>query len=189
MWQYILGLVSGVAAASFGSWLTNWFEQKNDKARDKNIFEAFKEEIITNLEMLSANSVELEKEVAVVAEDQHLLTTLTPYYFSTWDILKTHIPPELSGKEIFRQLALTMHLSLLINAEMESRERFKVSGAALTNFSQTLGKRDQLLLMRNIKLLTQILELNKQLGIEIAFSSPATSLREVLGSTSTEVEV
>jgi hypothetical protein len=183
-------------ATSLLSWLTLFFggfvgaasvlglervlDSRKDKLRDKNIFEAFKEEIVSNLEMLSANCVELEEELKIVDSNQHLLTALTPFYFSTWDILKTHVPAELTNKEVFRQLSLTMHLTLLINNEIESREQFKLNGAALSNFSQTLKKRDQLLLMRHEKLLTEILKLKKDLGLNVDFSSPSTSLKQVV---------
>ena len=180
MTQYILGLVSGILAAGFGAWFTSWLESRRENARDENIFEAFKEEIISNMEMLSANCVELEQELSVVDSEQHLLTALTPYYFSTWDILKTRLPKELSSKETFRQLALTMHLSLLINNEIESREHFKINSGAMTNFSITLKKRDELLLLRHVKLLTRLLELKDLIGLQIEFRSPSQTLKDAV---------
>lgn len=179
--QYLLGLVSGILAAGFGVWLTFRLESQRESKRDNNIFEAFKEEIISNLEMLSANCVQLEEELSIAKKDLHLLTTLTPYYFSTWDILKTHLPKELANKEIFRQLALTMHLILLINNEIASREQFKINNLTIFGFGDTLKKRNELLLHRNVKLLKRILELKKALGLEIEFSSPSLTLKKAIG--------
>jgi len=177
--QYLLGLASGITAAGFGAWLTSLLENNREKVRDNNIFEAFKEEVVSNLEMLSANCIELEEEIKWLGKDQHLLSTLTPYYFSTWDILKTHIPKSLTDKEAFRQLALTMHLILLINNEIASREQFKINNIALTGFGKTLKKRNEILLEHHIKLLKRILELKEVLGLNIEFSSPSKRLMEV----------
>lgn len=185
MEQYLLGLVSGMLVTGFGVWLTGLLENRKDQLTDRNIFEAFKEELLSNLEMLSANCVELEDELGVVESSQHTLTALTPYYFSTWDILKTHLPDELSSKEIFRQLSLTMHLSLLTNNEMASREQFKINSSALTNFHQTLKKRDELLLMRNAELLKRILKLREVLELSASFSSPSRTLKQAMTDFST----
>ncbi|MFA7244545.1 MAG: hypothetical protein WC080_04655 [Patescibacteria group bacterium] len=185
--QYLLGLISGILATGFGVLLTFRLESQQESKRDTNIFEAFKEEIISNLEMLSANCIHLEEEISIL-EDKHLLSTLTPYYFSTWDILKTHLPKELAGKETFRQLALTMHLILLINNEIASRELYKINNLTVTNFGQTLKKKDQILLDRNVKLLTRILELKKELGLEIEFNSPSPTLMEAMGKTPTTLK-
>lgn len=180
MEQYLLGLVSGMLVTGFGVWLSGLLASHKDKLTDRNIFKAFKEELLSNLEMLSANCVELENELDVVGSDQHSLTALTPYYFSTWDILKTHIPDELSSKAIFRQLSLTMHLSLLTNNEIAAREQFKSNGVALTNFSEMLRKRDELLLMRNAELLKRILKLREVLGLNMSFSSPSHTLTQTV---------
>lgn len=180
MSQYLIGLISGILAAGFGAWLTTWLENRKEKERDQNVFEAFKEELISNLEMLSANCVELEQEISIADKDQHLLSNITPFYFPTWDILKTRIPKELANKETFRQLALTMHLVLLINDEISSRERFKINGVALSNFAQTLKKRDQLLVLRHVKLLMRIFELKEELGLKIDFNSPSQTLMDAV---------
>jgi hypothetical protein len=73
-----------------------------------------------------------------------------------------------------------MHLSLLTNNEMASREQFKINGAALTNFPQTLKKRDELLLMRNAELLKRTLKLKKVLGLNVEFSSPSQTLKNAM---------
>lgn len=173
--QYFLGLLSGILVTGFGVWLSSRVENQKEKQRDNNIFEAFKEEIISNLEMLSSNCIQLEEEISIIG-NSHLLSTLTPYYFSTWDILKTHLPRELAQKETFRQLALTMHFTLLINNEISSRELFKINNLTVTNFGQTLKKRDQLLLDRHVKLLLRILDLKNELKLNIEFSSPSPTL-------------
>src|SRR6202012_137200 len=146
MAQYLLGLISGIIAASIGAYVTVRLEGRKEAQKDKNVFEAFKEELISNLEMISANSVELEGEIDVADNNEHLLTGLAPYYFPTWELLKTRIPNELSSKLILRKLSLLMHFVLVINNEIESRENFKINGMALTNFGATLKKWDQLLL-------------------------------------------
>jgi hypothetical protein len=73
MAQYLLGLVSGVLVTAFGVWLSGQLESRKDKLTDRNIFEAFKEELINNLEMLSANCVELENELLIPALTSKLL--------------------------------------------------------------------------------------------------------------------
>lgn len=90
------------------------------------------------------------------------------------------MPSELASKEVFRQLSLTMHLVVLVNGEMASREQFKITGSALGNFSQTLKKRDEILLVRKVKLLERILKLKEVLGLNIAFSSPSQTLKQAI---------
>ena len=174
--QYLLGFVSGILAAGFGAWFTIWLEKQRDLKQDQDIYDAFKEELISNLEMLSANCTELEKELEIVDDQQHFLSSLTPFYLPTWDVLKFRLPKQLADKQTFRKLALTMHLILLVNNEIAAREKFKIDGAALTGFSQTLKKRNELLIRRHIKLLLNILSLKEILGLEIDFHSPSKSL-------------
>lgn len=178
MVQYLLGLASGIVAASIGAYVTVWLEGRKEARKDQSVLQAFKEELISNIEMISANSIELESEIEITDNDQHLLTGLTPYYFPTWDLLKTRIPKKLSGEDVLRKLGLLMHFALLINNEIESRENFKINGAALTGFADTLKKRDQLLLMRNEKLLVSIMDLREDLDMKIDFKSKSKSLSE-----------
>jgi len=69
-----------------------------------------------------------------------------------------------------------MHISLLMNSEMASRGRFKINGSSLTNFSQTLKKRDELLLMRHTTLLEQLRTLREDLGLTVGFTSPSQTV-------------
>lgn len=161
--------IIALIGACTGAYLTYLFEVARSRREDKSIFEAFKEELISNLEMLSANSVELEEEVADM--DAERLAPLSPLYIPTWDILKTHLPKQLADKEVFRKLALTMHLMLVINEHVRSREAFKINGISTNGYNATLKERDNNILILNARLLKRILELRAALGLNIEFSS------------------
>lgn len=169
MKAYIIGAITALVAASVGAYLTFRFDLLRSKSEDESVFEAFKEELISNLEMLSANSVELEEELAEINVER--LVPLSPLYMPTWAILKTHVPKQLADKEIFRKLALTMHLMLVINEHVRAREAFKINGISTNGYNETLAQRDNNILILNARLLKRILELRETLGLKIEFSS------------------
>lgn len=166
---YIIGAVIALVAAAVGAYLTFRFDLLRSKSEDDSIFEAFREELIGNLEMLSANSVELEEEIAEIGTER--LAPLSPLYIPTWDILKTHVPKQLADKEVFRKLALTMHLMLVINEHVRSREAFKINGISTNGYANTLAQRDNNILILNARLLKRILALREALDLKIEFSS------------------
>jgi hypothetical protein len=166
---YILGAVTAIVAAGIGAYLTFRFDILRGKQEDESVFEAFKEELISSIEMLSANSVELEEEVKWIGVER--LSPLSPLYIPTWDVLKTRLPMQLASKDVFRKLALTMDLMLVINEHERSREAFKINGVSIHNYSNTLAQRDNNILILNARLLKRILELREALGLKIEFSS------------------
>jgi hypothetical protein len=169
MRAYIIGAITALVAAAIGAYLTFRFDVFRSKSEDESVFEAFKEELINNLEMLSANSVELEEELDAI--DVERLSPLSQLYMPTWDILKTHVPKQLANKDIFRNLALTMQLMLNINEHVRSREAFKINGISTNGYANTLAQRDNNILILNARLLKRILTLREALGLMIEFSS------------------
>jgi hypothetical protein len=177
--QYFLGLIAGTVAACTGSWFAFTLQKRKDRELDQHIFNAFKEEIISNLEMLSANCNELEKEIAIAGSEE-LITGLSPFYFPTWDILKLHVPKELADKDAFRQIALVMHLTLVANNEIKARDQFKINGISTHGYKDELKARDESIIERHAALLKKFLGLMETLDMQIKFSSPSKRLTEAI---------
>ena len=151
MWSdFILGVISGSAATLVGFGFTMawdlWKIRHEDKRRGRAILRAVKHELEENGEIANANLKLLNEESAYLSKREHLLVLLQPFKPGVWDLLKANLPDELLAQTDLLVELRDMSFGVShLNEGIASRQTFKDTSGAMSNFSETLTNRNGLL--------------------------------------------
>jgi len=166
--SWLAGFLSGVIATIIGFLLTMFwdiFKYNRDAGnRDRAVLTAVKEEMISNLDILSSNQKMLQQELTVLPEKRSMVGPLCLLQEGIWDLVKINLPSRLTKDNT---LLLIRKLSLLtneINEIIRSRENYRINNGAMSNYSDRIKLYDEILLPKCSEIIVLFEELQKQLG-------------------------
>ena len=145
--EFTAGLVSGVLATVLGFVLTMvweiWRERRAEVSRVRGICAALIYELEENHTVLTANRALLENEQHLLIASTFQLGTLLPFKHDMWFILKSNLPSrfltESTTLPSIRDAALA---AVHLNDGGASRQTYKDTSGAMSNFIQTLKQRN-----------------------------------------------
>lgn len=119
-------------------------EQRSE--RDIAVSFALKDELETNLRVVSGNLTFLKEELAALDKNQSMVGPLKSLQSGAWDLLKVYIPPKLSQrKQTIQKLEEVAYAVARINEEISSRESYRISNGAMDNYTRRMKIYDQIL--------------------------------------------
>ena len=144
------GFYSGVFATLIGFVLTMiwdvWKTSRTEKKRDKAILKALQHECEENATVALQNGALFDQELQVLAEGKFLIVAMVPFKSGLWEVLRPSIPTKLlSNAEL---LSVLRDISLLVahlNEGFRSRQTYKDTSGAMSNFTDRLKMLDELL--------------------------------------------
>ena len=145
--DFTAGLVSGVLATILGFALTMaweiWRDRRAEASRARGICAALIYELDENQAILAANRSLLENEQQLLTTNLFRLDTSLPFKHDMWFILKSNLPSRLlrepSTLPSIRDAALA---AVHLNEGSASRQRYKDTSGAMSNFTQMLIQRN-----------------------------------------------
>ncbi len=147
--DFVLGVISGSAATLAGFGFTMawdlWKIRREEKCRNQAIVRAVKHELDENVEIGKANLKLLDEESKMLSEG-YLLVPMLPFKDGIWDLLKANLPDKLLIQtELLTGLRDASIGALHLNAGTNSRQAYKDTSGAMSNFRQTIKIRNDLL--------------------------------------------
>ena len=147
--DYVLGVISGSAATLAGFGFTMawdlWKIRREDNRRKQAIYRAVKHELQENAEIGKTNLALLDEESKMLSEG-YLLVPMITFKEGMWDLLKANLPDELLKQtELLTGLRDASLGASHLNVGLASRQVYKDTSGAMSNFHQTLKNRNGLL--------------------------------------------
>jgi hypothetical protein len=128
--------------------------------RDEAVLIAIKDEITSNIAILEQNQNALKMELGVLGEGRSLVTPLLLLHTGSWELLKVSIPERFfRGKGTLNTTTDGFARAIAINETVRSRENYRISNGAMSNFSSHMKLYDDDLITKNATLLQVFNEL------------------------------
>ena len=169
MSEWIKGFISGVIATIIGFILTMLWDIyksiRETKEREGRVLLAIKEDLNSNIVILSDNFDLISKELEYIKSGTSLVNPLVPLKTGFWELVKIYLPKKLVKEDILIKIRDIVRNSEHINEMIQSRENFRIHNMALTNFGAQLKKYDGIILEQMQNILDLIDQLSIPLGI------------------------
>jgi hypothetical protein len=138
--------------------------------REEAVLVAVRDEITSNLAIIEQNQRALQLELGVLADGKTLVTPLLLLHTGSWELLKVSIPERFfKEKGTLNSITDAFAKAGAINETVRSRENYRISNGAMSNFSSHMKLYDDDLITRNAALLQSLKELR---GILVAGAAP-----------------
>lgn len=142
----LIAFFSGVGATVLGFLLTLLWELKKMKDSEKVIFNSLKNKLEVNLDLLNRNLVLVEKELALLKDEQMIVAPLHSLDSDFLTLLSFSNPKKIrTSPEFFSQIVTLSGLLKGINETIQSRELYRINNGAMDNYGIRLGIYDNLI--------------------------------------------
>ena len=162
--DWFLGFLSGVLATIIGFVLTMawdiWKAKREKIERTHMVENAVAADLAANVARVRRNVSALKQELAILAKRMDVVAPLSPLRTSFWDIAKLYPPGQLIASKEMSSLHELFDLTERINEQIRSRESFRQSNGAMTNFQSRMQIYDEVLIEEMTKLETTIFALD-----------------------------
>jgi len=159
-WQ--LGFSAGVAATIVGFILTMIWDgykyRRDTLSRESAILKGLVHELTENRELSTENIKIIRDEMEVLSKKQTLIVPLLYLKSGFWDYLKFNIPNRIySETGMLEKLKDISLLAEHINESIRSRQNYKDTSGAMTNFSGSIKVKNEVI-ESNLKRLNELLD-------------------------------
>jgi hypothetical protein len=146
--------------------------QAERSERDEAVLVAITDEVVSNIKILEQNQNTLRTELGALPEGKSVVTPLLLLHTGSWELLKASIPERLfAGNGTLNPVTDAFAMASAINETIRSRENYRISNGAMSNFSSRMKLYDDDLVAKNASLLKPVKEL------EAAFTAQVTLMR------------
>jgi hypothetical protein len=145
-WERLGGLITGAVLAFVLTMSWDVYKDRREQARGETILRtSLLEEIRDNQRIVEVNRQLLQQELAIVDENKQVVTPLTLLKTGIWDLLKVRLSDDYEA-DLLNQIRDYASLADSINDTIRSREAYRTTSEAMSNFSRRLRIFDEVLL-------------------------------------------
>jgi len=151
MTEWEVGFISGVGATIIGFILTMLWDvykfRRDITGKETSIMNIVKYEVEENRNASVENSKLLEEENAIISSGSVLVPPLLNMKSGYWGILIANTPRNLlKNTELLEKIQSVAILSGHINEQIKSRQMYKDTNSAMTNFKNTLEVKNNVII-------------------------------------------
>jgi hypothetical protein len=161
--EWVGGFWSGVLATVIGFLLTVLWDfykwRRDSKKQEEAMFSAAADELKNNIRILKRNTELLTQELGLLEQNMVTLNPLPLLRAGAWDLIKIHHPNFLLKNDLLSHINKAVQLIEEVNEGTRSRELYRQTNGAMSNYNERMKKYDQLLLELNAQLLSTVSEL------------------------------
>lgn len=133
--------------------------------RDEAVLVAIRDEVASNIAIVQQNQNALKQELEALTQDKTLVAPLLLLSTGSWELLKASIPERFfKGKGSLKLVTDAFALANAINQTVRSRENYRISNGAMSNFAGRMKLYDHDLAAKNESLLDFLKKLEDQLA-------------------------
>lgn len=146
--EWLGGFISGVLATLIGFILTILWDiykyRRDTKSRDDAVITAVNEELVANVFICESNKNALGQELKFLKEKKSLVSPISLFQNSTWDLLKINFPKQIGkDKDLLKKIRNLTQLIDHTNESIRSRENYRINNGAMSNYESRLQKYDE----------------------------------------------
>ncbi len=133
--------------------------------RDQAVLSSLQKELASNEAAIAENQKALETELQFLKEGKSLIGPINSLQTGTWELLRLYLPPEVSTKEpVLASVTGIYKLTHRINEIVRSREDYRNTNGAMSNFNARMTGYDQQLQELNVRALAELKTLLSIIG-------------------------
>jgi len=148
--EFINGILIGAGTTAFGFMLTIlwdvWKTRQRKQELQSSLLCLLKDELEYNFLIVQHNKSLVEKELRCLDKNQSIVNALDVPRMDFWEVFKMNYDDRFLSAEKLKILKNIYSVTHSIIVNIESRENYRVSNAAMTNFSTRMSKYDEILL-------------------------------------------
>ena len=148
--EFINGILIGVGATAFGFILTmvwdTWKIKQQRKGLQNNLLNLLSDELECNFSVVKRDKSSIEHELNYLKQGQNVINALDVPRADFWEVFKLNYDHKFFSYEqikLIKDVYSKIH-SIIVN--IESRENYRISNGAMSNFSSRMSKYDEILL-------------------------------------------
>lgn len=151
MTEWEIGFISGIGATVIGFVLTMLWDvykyRRDTTDREKSVMNIVKYEVEENRNASVENAILLEEENSIISGGSVLVHSLLLMKAGYWSILISNTPQKLlKNVELLEKIQGVALLANHINEEIRSRQLYKDTNSAMTNFRNTVEGKNTVIL-------------------------------------------